>query len=177
MQNEQSLDWGVKLTLRFQGQQESSELGGLLSSNTCLLASLGLATILPWISMGLPCQVNLKWRNSQLFLTNKMGFSRSSQKLYLGRYNHGEPLATPVKQRKGNSYREGEVGRGCYKRKAHWMKVKMQSMVDFRWLNCLSLAELLPGRRKTFPPPSGGSKVELFTARDVKCVSSHWDLY
>lgn len=60
MQNEQSLDWGVKLTLRFQGQQESNELGGLLSSNTCLLASLGLATILPWISMGLPCQVNLK---------------------------------------------------------------------------------------------------------------------
>ena len=61
-------------------------------------------------------------------------------------------------------FREGEVGKGCYKQNVYWRKLGVHSMVNFHWLSCESLwlVELLPGKEKFFLPPAEGSKVCYF---------------
>lgn len=52
--------------------------------------------------------------------------------------------------------RQGGVG-SCYKRKAHWSKLGVPSVVASHWLSadCLALAGLLPGKEENFLPPAG----------------------
>lgn len=101
----------------------------------------------------------LTWNNKQAcFFTSKTGLSGSSKELELWK--------TTSKSSKGEEtlYREGEVGRGCYKQKVYWRKLGFWSIAAFHWLSCdkLSLVKLLPVEEKIFLPPAEGCKVVHF---------------
>lgn len=74
---------------------------------------------------------------------------------------------------------EGAIGRDCDKQNVHWRKLGVRSIAAFHWLSgdCLSLAEVLPGKEKIFLPPAGGSKAVSFPVGDVRFTSSCWHLY
>ena len=62
----------------------------------------------------------------------KQGLFRSSKELQFWTGSYGEPCELQVKQER----EEGDVGRGCYKQKAHWRKLGVQNIAVFHWLSC-----------------------------------------
>ena len=65
-------------------------------------------------------------------------------------------LSQPGTLKAGNILlqRKGRSWEGLYEQKVHWTTLGVLSMMAFHWLSCdsFSLAGLLPGQKKIFPP-------------------------
>lgn len=90
-----------------------------------------------------------------------MNLFGTSKELQLGPRNCGEPLASPVKKKKGNSFIEEEEKLGC--------AVKNKKSIGGNWLRCYQA-------RRNFSSSQGSIIVSL-PPRDAKEVSTCEDLY